>query len=219
MNPKHFYGLAGAWTIDIAAIAGIAGATAVAYFAVYRPTMMSRDAVEAQTLRIRELDEQCRAREALLRSASTDLTTLNAEWTAIGLTLESENGINRRLSRLTELAEKVGLKVTQLTPAKAVQGPRSKMVSIAVAGRARYPQAVAFLRLLHAEMRDTAVARLAVSSTPENIDGRADVAMQLVWHALAGNNAGNAGGGDGAASVTTPASADSTDPSARTRNN
>jgi|GEM_PF-1286649 len=194
----------GVWTIDATAIACLAGATAIAYFAGVRPMAQAKDATREQFAVARQMDQQRDERERALHAANTEQTKLAAERDEIGLTLEPENSINRRMARLTELAERAGLKVTQLTPSKAVQGKRSRMVPIAVAGRGTYPQAAAFLALVHEQMRDTAVARLAMASTPENVDQPADCAVQLIWHATANDgptdatkstgNAGNAGG-------------------------
>ncbi|MDX2116571.1 MAG: type 4a pilus biogenesis protein PilO [Planctomycetota bacterium] len=183
----------GVWTIDATAIACLAGATAIAYFAGVRPMAQAKDATREQFAQARQMDQQRDEREHALHAANEEQTKLTAERAEIGLTLEPESSVNKRMARLTELAEQAGLKVTQLTPGKAVQGKRSRMVPIAVAGRGTYPQAAAFLALVHEQMRDTAVARLAMASTPENAELPADCAVQLVWHALANDGAGGAG--------------------------
>lgn len=202
-------GRSGVWTIDTTAIACFAGATAIAYFAGVRPMAQAKEATREQFAAARQMDQNREQRDRDLRAANAEQLKLAAERDEIGLVLEPETNINKRLARLTELAEQAGLKVTQLTPGKAVSGKRSRMVPIAVAGRGGYAQAGAFLALVHEQMRDTAVARLAMASTPENADQPADCAVQLIWHAITSDNAAPAAGAasstNAGASVPNPA--------------
>ena len=169
----------------------------------------AKEATREQFAAARQMDQNREQRDRDLRAANAEQLKLAAERDEIGLVLEPETNINKRLARLTELAEQAGLKVTQLTPGKAVSGKRSRMVPIAVAGRGGYAQAGAFLALVHEQMRDTAVARLAMASTPENADQPADCAVQLIWHAITSDNATPAAGAasstNAGASVPNPA--------------
>ncbi|MBX3409279.1 MAG: hypothetical protein KF859_05270 [Phycisphaeraceae bacterium] len=155
----------------------------LAALGILQPAMADR---ERSASVLQEL-EKARSRAETLRLERRDLEQMH---TQITRALAGQRVVpvpvtqqNQRLAALTELAQRHGLALEQMTPGTAHASPRSTAVAIRMACRGGYPACVAFLRSLHAEYPDTAVVGVRALSPPESAGQLAYIGLDLVWYA------------------------------------
>lgn len=99
--------------------------------------------------------------------------------------LESAGGINRRIARLTSLADRSGLAVDEIMPGKASHGQRHDTVPIDLRGSGSYPRCATFFRRLASTCPDTSVASFELSRDPQRSDKPASFRLRLLWYTIA----------------------------------
>lgn len=100
-----------------------------------------------------------------------------------------------RVSRITELASAHELIVRQFAPGDARPDPRIVRVPFRMSGDCNPDRFRAFLTALRADFPDMEVVSLAIAASPQAPGELARFTLELLWHALPGDAAGDARAG------------------------
>lgn len=184
-----------------------------------RPLLANRTAAAELSATMAGARERSDAGRAQLGTVRERAASLKRELAASTVSLRPGAALNEQLGALTALAQRVGLRVQQVSPGKAASGTRYTTVPVRVTGSGTYPGVALFLAALHESEPTTAVAGVSIRSDAaaqgpvsavEAASRAATFTLDLVWYALPAkvDPAGGAGGAGSAASAgTEPASA------------
>jgi hypothetical protein len=157
--------------------------TGLAALGIVQPVMAERERSSGVLSQL----EDARARTDALRLERRKLDQKLAQLTG---TLATQRVVpvpvshqNQRLAALTDLAQRQGLILEQMTPGATTTTERSTAVSIRMACRGTYPACVAFLKNLHAEYPDTAVVGIRAMAPPGEVEAGAYIGLDLIWYA------------------------------------
>ena len=99
------------------------------------------------------------------------------------LQLAPATDVNKRISLMTDLARKCGLKLDVVLPGVPSKGHRYEMVPIHISGTGNYRTCVSLLHRLRQEFPDTTVTSLNLSADPADTKAVARFSIDLLWHA------------------------------------
>ena len=99
--------------------------------------------------------------------------------------LQSAGSVNRRLAKLTDLAESTGLKVDEILPGESTRTGPYETVPVELRASGAYPTCVRFLRKLKETFPDTAVGSFELAGTPQQPGEPAEFHVDLLWYTTA----------------------------------
>ena len=174
--------------IGFAMVAGVAG---LLYVAGVRPLQEAH----AETVKLRaELwvaNSKLGERKLTEEKATSTAKQLSDRLESLDIQLSSIEMMNKRLSDLTQLTEKSGVIIEGLRPGASTSQEKYRAVTITLAGRCSYLQAVDFLDRLRDTFPDTGMQGIAFDRLQDAADqGRLQVTM--VWYAAPSGRSGPA---------------------------
>ncbi len=170
------------WRIDGIGAALCVAMTLVTYFAAVQPSSRRHAVFATQRAELDARREDCRQLTETARALAEQSKASASELQGSPLRLEKPSQTNRRLAKITELANACGLKVNRITPASTIAGPRYGVVPIVLRGSGEYPTCVQFLRRLHKMFPDTAVAAIDLEASPNNAEIPTSFTFSLEWY-------------------------------------
>ncbi len=180
-----------------------------------RPLLAHRAAAQELSAAMTDARNRSDAARAQLGTVRERAASLKRELAENAVSLRPASALNEQLGTVTALAQRVGLRVQQVSPGKATVGTRSTTVPVRVTGSGTYPAVASFLAALHEGEATTAVAGVSIRSEggaqgPLNtVDGSSPGAaftLDLVWYALPAK--ADPAGGAGRAGSAAPAGAE-----------
>lgn len=175
------------WRIYAAGAVVCAALGAAAYAVGVQPAAERHARQVARQKELRAAKQKATNLAAELNSARMQLLATNDALGSRSLRLEPASMVNRRVSRLTDLANASGLTIDEMRPGSVAEGPDYKTVPILIAGNGTYPACAAFLHALRQSFPDIAVRSFDTtnnSASPES--PAATFQFDLVWHASKG---------------------------------
>lgn len=166
--------------IDAAGIATVAGIAALIYLAWVGPLLAElRESRAAAVELASRLDEAARLRGELAQAEARARQARQRVEEAPRI-LRPLDGMNARLSELTNLAMECALSVEALSPGEPMRQERLVRVPVRLAGRGGYADVVRFLETLHARFPDVDVEGLRLAS-PGEAGGSATFSIDCAW--------------------------------------
>ena len=129
-----------------------------------------------QVNRTRELD----AKVKQTKSSATDVRIFLADH---GVTLESRNRLNDRLTAICALATECGLVPEVIEPQRQIVEPLFTTIAMRLSGHGSYAGCVRFLEKLRSDMPHNTVAGIELSAAPSSAESTVTFSFQLIWHA------------------------------------
>jgi Tfp pilus assembly protein PilO len=168
--------------IDGIGLLAIAGLSALFYFAALQPLLAHQKSAEAE-------QQELQIQKNKVADVATDLQTANARLAEQRkiiadnpLKLESIDGLNNRLARITALATAGGLEISDLHPAAPVNGTQYSTVPMELTGTGGFASCVRYLHDLHEQLPDTTCTGIRLTGTPDS-PSAAHFIFELSWHA------------------------------------
>jgi Tfp pilus assembly protein PilO len=177
------------WRIDLSAVVLLVGATVAAYALWVGPVLGQHAQFEAMAGELRSRQGELAAKRQEERSLEARLGTARQALAEADIRLEPLSNLNRRLTKLTDLATECGLVIEGVEPGKTVAGAAYGRTTIRLTGRGSFHEASRFINRVQTTLRDTAVTSVDLTGQPGA--GRGPVAqagvpagftLDLVWH-------------------------------------
>jgi len=170
------------WRIDGIGAAICVAMTLATYFLAVRPRSRRHDVFAARQAEFNARQSESHQLSETARELERHKNSSAEQLQSGPLRLETPSETNRRLAKITDLANACGLKVNQIAPDALIVGARYGVVPIRLSGTGRYPTCVQFLRRLHEMFPDTAVAAIDLGATPNNPEDLATFKFNLEWY-------------------------------------
>ena len=171
--------------VDLAGLALCAALTLAGFFAGFQPILQRHARQQSRQQQLTAKEQRAASLERTVRKLRQQLTRTERAVANNALKLAPLAALNRRLSRITALAQDCGLEIERVRPDSAVPGDHYHTVPIQLVGRGAYGASATFLHRLHDKLPDMAVASLAVNGQPgqPDADAPATFNFDLLWHA------------------------------------
>lgn len=170
-------------SIDIAGAASSAVVVATLVFGAMMPLLHHRGDSEARRLDLARQRQKVAAAKTSVASMQLQVAAARAALARNPIHLEDARQINRRLSRINELAAGRGLQVQGVDPGAVTRGARYQTIDMKLAGEGGYRGCVQFLRDMHDQFPDTAVTAFRLSGSPQETNQPASFSFELRWYA------------------------------------
>lgn len=179
-------------TVDAIGVGMIAAVVGAMYLGGVRPLQTAySDTVSLKTDLWLSKNKLAEREQSEMRAADT-AAQLTQRLEQLDIELSNIDQMNTRLSKVTAIAESVGMTLEGLRPGAEAQAERYRAVEITLIGRVDYLQAGDFLAELRRQLPDTGLLgiRFERIRSNEGVSGR--LQLQMVWYAApTGSNGRN----------------------------
>ena len=171
--------------LDLAGVAVMLAAAGLFYWLAIRPIFSLEQRRDAQYAVLVTQQKNASASADRAEDFRKKLAAVQATLSQCAIHLEPAGNVNARISRLTELASKQGLKVDEIRPTEASFGKNYGWVFIRLLGSGGYRSWSGFLHQLPKTFPDVAVETFQLTGKPEE-PGPVDFQVGLVWFVVPG---------------------------------
>ncbi len=168
--------------IDAMGLLAIAGLSALFYFAALGPLLAHQKSAAAEQQELQIQKNKVAEVAADLQMANVRLADQRKLIADNPLKLESIDGLNNRLARITALATAGGLEISNLLPSTPINGSQYSTVPMQLTGTGGFASCVRYLHDLHEQLPDTACTAVKLTGTP-GTTAPANFVFELSWHA------------------------------------
>ena len=167
--------------IDLTGAAIAVLATGLFYWAAVCPVLVSWDRARSQQSRLDETKHDATHMAAQLEAIKKRLAATRQALDATGIRLESVTAVNSRISSLTALAARNGLRVDEVHPAEPTYGRDHGSLPISISASGGFAAWAGFLRELSRSFPDTSVDSFVLSSRSDGVANSIQIHVNLTW--------------------------------------
>ncbi|MBX3358937.1 MAG: type 4a pilus biogenesis protein PilO [Phycisphaeraceae bacterium] len=168
-------------SVTAAAIATLAAATAVAYFAGLAPILRSKSTYSAAQSALAEAQSQIGSLGSMIGTQQSEEARLQADLDASPVRLHPAGRINECMSQLTALAAETGIVIESLQQSPPTYKERFGTVPIRLQARGTYSQCTYFIRKITAR-HDLGTSAIDLSGNGSDANNSPLIVLDLLWY-------------------------------------
>ncbi|MEX0886573.1 MAG: type 4a pilus biogenesis protein PilO [Phycisphaeraceae bacterium] len=172
-------------TIDAIAVVTCLALAALVFVVGVMPLLEQRRQQRQTRQHLAHQHQQVETTQATLSNMRDRQRDLERSLEQYPLRLEPIDNLNRRLARITEVANHAGLQLDRLRPGRAQAGEHFQQIPVAVTGHGPYDALALFLHNAREQLPDVALRHIDIQGRPDP-GAQTSFTLELTWYAAPG---------------------------------